>query len=144
MPIDALFRRGHLDDRVHVEHLLLLDLAVDGDRPRTRLEILGQPGGLVLVGRKFVVVVVVGDVFVGSDGFVVENGLFWMPSIFVLACATDEGEAISCRPTPAATAAAPASAVPARNFRRFRYRLFGVISEDGISAAFLISMRGSS
>jgi hypothetical protein len=75
---------------------------------------------------------------------VVENGLFWMPSILALAWATDEGEASSCNPTPAATAAAPASAVPARNFRRFRYRLFGVISEDGMSSAFFINMRGSS
>ena len=46
-----------------------LTLAVDGDRPGTRLEVLGQPGGFVLVSRKFVVVVVVGDVLVGSDGF---------------------------------------------------------------------------
>ena len=69
MAIDALFRRGHLDDGVHIEHLLLLDVAVDGDGPGTRLEILCQAGRLVLVGGKFVVVVVVGDVFVGRDRF---------------------------------------------------------------------------
>src|SRR5690242_20889606 len=74
----------------------------------------------------------------------VENGLFWMPSILLLpsAAAVIDGEANSCKPIPAA-AAAPAIAVPARNLRRFRYRLFGVISEDGISGAFLISIKKS-
>ena len=140
MAVDALLRRGHLDDRVHIEHLFLLYLAIDGDGPGTGLEILGQTGGLVFVGGKFVVVVVVGDVFVGRDFFVVENGLFWMPSILALACATTDGEASSCIPTPA-TAAAPAIAAPARNFRRFRYRSFGVISDEWMSDVFLISMR---
>src|SRR5437763_10181478 len=32
-----------------------------------------------------------------------------------------------------AASAAPAAVAPARNLRRFRYRSFGVISDDGIS-----------
>src|ERR1700748_1969900 len=69
-----------------------------------------------------------------------ENGLFCRPSILVLACATDGGAPVSGNPPPATPAAAPAKLAPVRNVRRFRYSLFGVISEDGISAAFLISM----
>src|SRR6267154_3453804 len=41
MTVDSFFGRGHLDDCVDVEHLLLLDLAVDGDGPGARLEVLG-------------------------------------------------------------------------------------------------------
>src|SRR5271169_5994419 len=62
-----------------------------------------------------------------------------MPSILFPARAVVEGDTISRRPTPAATAA-PASAVLARNWRRFRYRLRGVISDERMSSAFLISM----
>src|SRR5262245_33720971 len=69
----------------------------------------------------------------------VENGLFWIPSIFVFAPATRDGEASSRRPTPD-KAAAPATAALARNFLRFRYKLFGVISDDLMSGAFLISI----
>src|SRR3954467_10669448 len=67
MTVDALFRRRHFDNGVYVQHLLFLDLTVDGNGPRTRLEVLRYVGGLVLVGREFVIVVVIGDVFVGSD-----------------------------------------------------------------------------
>src|SRR5579863_4986821 len=67
----------------------------------------------------------------------VENELFLMPSILLSACTVVEGETNSRRLTPA-IAAAPAA--PARNLRRFRYKLFGVISDDGISAGFLINM----
>ena len=69
MAVDALFGRGHFHDGVDVEHLLFLDVAVDGHRPGTGLEILGQVGGLVLVGGEFVEVVVVGDVLVGRFFF---------------------------------------------------------------------------
>ena len=67
--VDALFWRRHLEDGVYVEFLLLVDQAVDLYLPGTRAEILGQSGGFVLVRRKLVVVVLVGDVFIGSDGF---------------------------------------------------------------------------
>src|ERR1700693_2047356 len=70
----------------------------------------------------------------------VDNELFFMPSIFALASAVVEGEPSSRKPTPTA-AAAPASAVPARNFRRFKYRPFGVISDEGMSADFLINIK---
>ncbi len=71
---------------------------------------------------------------------VVEKALFFMPSILALACAMVEGNAKSRDRNPT-TAAAPAMAVPARNLRRFKYKFFGVISDDGMSAAFLISMK---
>src|ERR1700739_1665473 len=67
------------------------------------------------------------------------NGLFWMPSILFPASAIDEGETISRKPKPEA-AAAPAMAAPARNLRRLRYKLLGVISEERMSFAFLIIM----
>src|ERR1700733_3708166 len=72
----------------------------------------------------------------------VENELFLMPSILASACTIVEGETNSPRLKPA-IAAAPAAAAPARNFLRFRYKLFGVISDDRMSAGFLISMRCS-
>ena len=50
---------------IDVEHLLLLDVAVDGHGPGTGLEILGQVGGLVFVGRELVEIVVVGDILIG-------------------------------------------------------------------------------
>src|SRR5271166_5436268 len=62
-----------------------------------------------------------------------------MPSILVPASTRVEGEMISRTPAPPA-AAAPAIAIPARNLRRFRYRLLGVISDERISSAFLISI----
>src|ERR1700689_4273012 len=70
---------------------------------------------------------------------VVLNGLFWMPSILFPASAVVEGETISCRPKPVA-AAAPAMAAPARNLRRFRYKLLGVISDERMTVAVLINM----
>src|ERR1700722_7829759 len=70
----------------------------------------------------------------------VDNGLFLMPSILTLASAVVAGEPSSRKPTPTA-AAAPASAVPARNLRRSKYRPFGVISDDAMSADFLINMK---
>src|SRR3984957_5252694 len=71
---------------------------------------------------------------------VVLNGLFWMPSILLPASTVVRGETISRSPKPAA-AAAPATAAPARNLRRFRYRFLGVISDERMSCAFLISIR---
>src|ERR1700726_771654 len=71
---------------------------------------------------------------------VVLNGLFWMPSILFPASAVVEGETTLRSPKPVA-AAAPARAAPARNLRRLRHKLLGVISEERISSAFLISMR---
>src|SRR6266496_2319339 len=68
---------------------------------------------------------------------VVLSGLFWTPSILFPARTVIDGEIVSFRPR---AAAAPAIAAPARNLRRFRYRLFGVISEERMSSAFLISM----
>src|SRR5580658_11052088 len=62
-----------------------------------------------------------------------------MPSILASACTVVEGETNSRRLVPAIPAA-PTAAAPARNARRFKYKLFGVISDDGISAGFLISM----
>src|SRR5580658_3663682 len=62
-----------------------------------------------------------------------------MPSILVPARAQVQGEIRSRSPAPV-TAAAPASAAPARNLRRFRYKLLGVTSDERMSCAFLISM----
>src|SRR5580692_7787854 len=69
----------------------------------------------------------------------VENELFLMPSILASAYTAVEEETNSRRLTPAIAAALAATA-PARNVRRFKYKLFGVISDDGISTGFLISM----
>src|ERR1700686_1923829 len=44
MAVDALFGSSHFYDCVDVEHLLFLDLAVDGHRPGTRLEIFCDVG----------------------------------------------------------------------------------------------------
>src|SRR5450432_687647 len=63
-----------------------------------------------------------------------------MPSILFPASALNEGAINSRNPAPVA-AATPAIAAPARNFRRFRYKLLGVISDERMSAAFLMSMR---
>src|SRR5215472_311265 len=70
---------------------------------------------------------------------VVLNELFWMPLILFPAKTLEEGKSVSLSPTPR-TAEAPATAVPARNLRRFRYTLLGVISDDRMSSAILISM----
>src|SRR6266849_7435624 len=69
---------------------------------------------------------------------VVLNGLFSATFNLVPARTLVEGEIISRSPRPVASAA-PASETLARNLRRFRYTLCGVISEDGMSAGFLIS-----
>src|ERR1700688_4707140 len=69
MAVDTLFRTRHLEDRVEIEVLFLLHQAIDLYLPRTRAEILGEFCGPVLVSGEFVIVVVGGDVFVGSDGF---------------------------------------------------------------------------
>ena len=71
---------------------------------------------------------------------VVENELFWMPSILALAYTVVCGDQACPSRTPAA-AAAPATAVPRRNALRFMYNDFGVISEDFTSPAFLINMK---
>src|SRR5271167_966278 len=62
-----------------------------------------------------------------------------MPSILLLACAAKEGETSSPSFVPT-TAAAPAKAAPTRNLRRFKYKLWDVISDDGMSAALRNSM----
>ena len=101
MAVNALLRRRHFDDRVDVESLFFLDRAVDGHRPRAGFEIFRQLRRLVFVGRKFVIVVVIGHVFIGRDGFGgAENELFWMPSICCFASAVIEGEPSSRKPTP--------------------------------------------
>src|SRR5579864_4066027 len=71
---------------------------------------------------------------------VVLNGLFRMPSILLPASAVVAGEIISRSPKVVA-AAAPAIAAPARNLRRSRYKLLGVISDGRMSSAFLMSIR---
>ena len=68
MTVDALLGRGHFEDRVDIEFLLFVDQAVDLYLPGAGAEILGELGGFVFVGGEFVIIVVVGDVFVGSDG----------------------------------------------------------------------------
>src|SRR5215469_1288635 len=70
---------------------------------------------------------------------VVLNELFLMPSILFPAKTEAEGATIPFASKPTA-AAAPAIAAPAKNLRRFKYRLFGVISEERMSSAFLISI----
>src|ERR1700733_4241047 len=72
-----------------------------------------------------------------------DNELFLIPSILALAPTAIEGVTQSPSLTPA-RAAAPARAVPARNLRRFKYKLLGVISDDRTSAGFLINMGTSS
>src|SRR6266567_1695578 len=62
-----------------------------------------------------------------------------MPSILAFAWAIVDGEDNLLIAEPP-NAAAPAIAVPARNLRRFKYRLLEVISDERISAAFLISI----
>ncbi len=76
MTVDALFGSSHLDDRVDVEHLLFIDVAVDGYRPGAGLEILCQTGRLVFVGGEFVEIVVVGDILVGRFLFRRAEGAF--------------------------------------------------------------------
>src|SRR5215472_4441211 len=70
---------------------------------------------------------------------VVLNGLFLMPSILFPAKTEAEGATISLASKPAAKAA-PARAAPAKNLRRFKYRLFGVIADERMSSALLISI----
>src|SRR5437588_5176163 len=72
-------------------------------------------------------------------GSLVLNGLFWMPLI-LLPARTVEGAITALSFSPVA-AAAPASPAAARNWRRFRYSFFGVISDERMSSAFLISMK---
>src|SRR5579862_3900610 len=71
---------------------------------------------------------------------VVESELFLMPSILPSARAVMGGAMTLLKRKPA-IADAPASAVPARNFLRFRYRLFGVISDEAVFPDFLINMK---
>src|SRR5579864_111503 len=68
MAVDPLLGRSHLDDRVHIQFLLFVDLAVDLHLPRPGAEILGEFGWSILVSGELVIVVVVGDVFVRSNG----------------------------------------------------------------------------
>src|SRR5436309_10728385 len=66
--------------------------------------------------------------------------LFFIPAILFPANAVTRGEIVSRNSRPMAAAPA-ATAAPARNLRRFKYKLLGVISEERISSAFLISMK---
>ncbi len=68
MTVDALLGWGHLEDGVDIQFLFFFDLAIDLNFPGARAEFLGEFGGFVFLRRKFVVVVVVGDVFIGSNG----------------------------------------------------------------------------
>jgi hypothetical protein len=113
MTVNALFGGSHFYDRVDVEHLLFLDLAIDGHRPGTGPEILCQVGRLVFVGGEFVEIVVVGDIFVGRFLFRRAEGAFLQAIDFGV------GAARSRKATPVA-AAAPAITAPARKLRRFR------------------------
>src|SRR4051812_5167488 len=73
MTIDALLERSKLHDGVEVERFRRLHVAIDFDRPRTRLELASQFGGAVLIGGELVIIVVVRDVlkrrllFVGAE-----------------------------------------------------------------------------
>ena len=67
MAINAFFRSSPFDDRVNVQLLLLLHEAINSDGPWTSLKVLRQPGRFVFIGRKLVIVVVIGDVFIRSD-----------------------------------------------------------------------------
>src|SRR5438067_12668039 len=70
---------------------------------------------------------------------VVLRGLFVVCSLVPLACTFSDGETTSLI-QPVINAAAPAAAAPAMNLRRFRSTLLGVISEEEVSAGFLISI----
>src|SRR3981081_1590512 len=76
MAVDALFGSSHLYDGVDVDHLLFLDVAVDGHGPGTGLEIFCKVGGLVLVAGKFVEIVVGRDVFIWRFLFCRAEGTF--------------------------------------------------------------------
>src|ERR1700686_623754 len=65
MAIDALFRRCHLQDRINIEDLVLLHLAVDGNGPGAGFEILGKTGGLIFLGGEFVEIVVGAYILIG-------------------------------------------------------------------------------
>jgi hypothetical protein len=69
MSIYTLFGSGEFNDRIHIEDLFL-DQPLDTDRPRPGSEILSQPCGPVLVGRKLKVVVVVGDIAIRRNGLI--------------------------------------------------------------------------
>src|ERR1700692_734438 len=78
MPVDAFFGSSYLYDRVDVEHLLFLDVAVDSCRPRALLEIFCEVGGAVFIGGEFVEIVVGRDVLIwrfffrGAEGTLLE------------------------------------------------------------------------
>src|SRR5208283_6195221 len=76
MTVDALFGGSHLHDRVDVEDLLFLYLAVDGHGPGAGLEIFGEFGWPLLVGGEFVEIVVGGDILVGCFLFRGAEGTF--------------------------------------------------------------------
>ena len=70
MPIDALLRSSHFDNRVRIQDLFLFNVTVDRNRPGARLKVFGQARGLVFIGGEFVVIVVVRHVLVGCDFFI--------------------------------------------------------------------------
>jgi hypothetical protein len=90
MPINAFLGRGELNDRIDIEGLFVLHQPLDTDRPRPGFEILGQPRGRVLVSRKFMVVVVVGDILIRRDGFTGAE-LALLDAVYLCAGLSDNG-----------------------------------------------------
>src|ERR1700733_14910500 len=71
------------------------------------------------------------------------NELFWIALILFPARTVAVGLIVSRRPMPVA-AAAPAIAALARNLRRLKYKLLGVISDERMSCVFLMSISNPS
>ena len=67
MTVNAFLRRGPFNNRIHVHNLLLGNQAVNRYGPGTSFEIFCQASRSVLVGRKLVIIVVVGYVLVWCD-----------------------------------------------------------------------------
>ena len=65
MAIDAFLERGDFQDFVHGELAGLFDFALDGDRPRGGVEVLGVFRRIAFIGSEFVEIVVVSHVFEG-------------------------------------------------------------------------------
>ena len=143
VPINAVFERSQLEERINVKGLWVLDQAGHLHCPWTRGQGTGILRRITFIHSELVIVVVVGDVFVARELFSrsTEGTLHRLD--LVPACARIRGEMTSAtRATPAAvaaTAAIPDSA-PRANRRRFRYRSFEVIEDDGMSEGSRISM----
>jgi hypothetical protein len=66
MPIDALFERGELKERVKIEHLRLRHVAFDRNGPRRRAKVSRLSNWIVFPRSELVEVVVTGNVLVQS------------------------------------------------------------------------------